>query len=641
MQQGMWPLVGVSRPLSHILSQPDSDRDEEQKFPRKSEEIYLSSGEEDKVRPWESHNQVPSSSTEVLDRIPVTSPPVVLTVRDTGVDFTIVLDNLIAMGMRHAKDNEDCTGGADADEQTKTEALAAAMQLWKALKDRIEYLESCHNLLLNGFSARDVTVTDTSYTTVDGDTVANGDIIKAASNASAGDGASAAAVAVANAVAGPSTAASPSAAAAKLLKGLGVATTQNAQVCGEAAADAAHPGGATALPTATTSATTSASAPVTAAAQLMRGLGFPSGPLVREEEPLTQIVTAEKPQTGEPEVRCIGQATMAVPKGQAVSTIVDETADDTVTFKDRKIFYQTTSYKAPPPSRSFQNVSNIEKIVDPNDYHLSITHTTVDLTDDSKERRMDSDYVPSARASSDSEVSVIEIFRSGSTSKYLYGHQMLSKGQASASVYRWMSGDNRKRPSPRGASVKARSKIRESLVSQQDQADSSYNGRTVRKDTPQVSPSIPINPSTPTILSNGVASASSFVPTNDLILTRPTQGQDEAALNSLMRHFESTAAAVAAQANFNQMGQNGFSGLRHRANLRSPQNPISTRRSLLRPVCPSSVPSSSRNSAYRPQYQTFRRWAGPEVNAPEGHLPEVNAQEVVTLLSSDSDIAII
>ena len=159
---------------------------------------------------------------------------------------------------------------------------------------------------------------------------------------------------------------------------------------------------------------------------------------------------------------------------------------------------------------------------------------------------MDSDYVPGARASSDSEISVIETFRSGSTNKHLYGHQMQNKGQANALVNRWMSGGSRKRPSPRGASVKARTRIRESLVSQQDRADSSYNGCAVRKDTPQVSPSIPLNPATPT--SSAMASASSFVPTNDLILTRPTQvqneGQNEAALMSLMRHFETTAAAA-------------------------------------------------------------------------------------------------
>ena len=110
-----------------ISPQRDSDRDDEEKYPRKSEEIYLSSGEEGRIYPWDSPDQAvanadanaanastvststaptgvaPSGSGATGADTEVTSPHILLSVRDTGIDCIIVLNNLIAVGTRQAE----------------------------------------------------------------------------------------------------------------------------------------------------------------------------------------------------------------------------------------------------------------------------------------------------------------------------------------------------------------------------------------------------------------------------------------------------------------------------------------------------------------------------------------------------------
>ena len=223
-------------------------------------------------------------------------------------------------------------------------------------------------------------------------------------------------------------------------------------------------------------------------------------------------------------------------------------ADKTVTFNPMVDTLPPTNYFAPMPSTSFTNISQIEKVTDPLDPLAFNRHyyLTIDLTGESEERRKDADYIPSfsSRATLDSDISIVETFHQGSNNV---------RTNVDSRARRWASEGPPRRASHRGAKVRAKAAIRESLVSSQDRADASYNGIGLRRDTPQVSPSIPMNPSTPSVHSAPVAYIAqaglglpAFVHTNELMLTGPQQHGDEAALEVLMRRFEtaSTSAAV-------------------------------------------------------------------------------------------------
>ena len=100
------------------------------------------------------------------------------------------------------------------------------------------------------------------------------------------------------------------------------------------------------------------------------------------------------------------------------------------------------------------------------------------------------------------------------------------------------------RPSQRKASIHAKANIRDQLTSDQDKKDASYNGGETRQDTPQVSPSIPLDPGTPV---GGGGWQRPFVPTNELVLTRPVfhiNGDNE--LDDMVRRFNSSAATSTA-----------------------------------------------------------------------------------------------
>ena len=175
------------------------------------------------------------------------------------------------------------------------------------------------------------------------------------------------------------------------------------------------------------------------------------------------------------------------------------------------------------------------------------------------ERRLDSDYIPcySGRATSESEISAVAVdtyFTGTASSTTAYAARSGAVPKPSEdTVQRWAMGNSEviiRKPSERRASVYARAKIRHTLVSDRDRQDASYdgtktrNGTKTRKDTPQVSPSIPMNPETSA--SYGVWQRS-FTPTNDLILTRPAIHRcDDGELSDMVRRFETSATNTAA-----------------------------------------------------------------------------------------------
>ena len=261
---------------------------------------------------------------------------------------------------------------------------------------------------------------------------------------------------------------------------------------------------------------------------------------------------------------------------------------------------QLLEYKAPTPSRSFSNISRIEKIVDPLDplvfSHLtltcSITYSLTDLGDESEEKKFDADYIPSYSnlATSESDISVVTVMSEETRSKL---RSRSLAGQPMDTVQRY-SEDIIRKPSQRRASVHAKAHIRDQLISEKDKKDASYNGGENRKDTPQVSPSIPLNPGTP--MSNG-GWQRPFIPSNNLVLTRPVfhfNGDDE--LDDMVKKFNSSAATSTAsiiRAPLQEL-QQGFRP---------------TRRSFLRPT---SRPVPSSQSAYPPPHglKTWRKYPG-------------------------------
>jgi hypothetical protein len=258
---------------------------------------------------------------------------------------------------------------------------------------------------------------------------------------------------------------------------------------------------------------------------------------------------------------------------------------------------------------------------------------------ESEERRRDADYTPSfsCRATSDSDISIVENFYRGSNNVRSNNNVRTNMNNQTR---RWASEGPPRRASHRGAKVRAKAKIREALVSSQDRADASYSGFGIRRDTPQVSPSIPLNPSTPSVHSAPVAyiaQAGLGLPpfqthTNDLMLTGPQQQGNDAALEVLMRRFENASTSAVA-------GQMGF---RPRAPLaaRSPQTQMPTRRSFLKAA--PRPPTASRLSHYWPDCKTWRRYDGPE---PEAEVVVLSSEheeaENAKVSDTDSEVKII
>ena len=192
--------------------------------------------------------------------------------------------------------------------------------------------------------------------------------------------------------------------------------------------------------------------------------------------------------------RVIGQST-GFPKFRA-----NLVADKTVTFNPVVESSPPTNYFAPMPSNSFSNISHIEKVIDPLDpltfnrnRHI---YLTIDSMGESEERRRDADYSPSfsCRATSDSDLSIIEPYYRGSNNNNNARSNNNVRTNLNNQARRWASEGPPRRASHRGAKVRAKAAIREALISSKDRADASYSAFGSRRDTPQVSPSIPMNP---------------------------------------------------------------------------------------------------------------------------------------------------
>ena len=127
-----------------------------------------------------------------------------------------------------------------------------------------------------------------------------------------------------------------------------------------------------------------------------------------------------------------------------------------------------------------------------------------------------------------------------------------------------------------------------------------------------MSPSIPLNPATPSVPRAPVAFVaqsnlpSSFVPTNELVLTEPSLTRNDIALGTLMKRFEhaSTSAVIS---------QTGYRPPRPHMAPRSPLTAQPTRRSSLQTAPP--PPSTFRASHYYPGYKTWRKYVDPEKEA--------------------------
>jgi hypothetical protein len=113
------------------------------------------------------------------------------------------------------------------------------------------------------------------------------------------------------------------------------------------------------------------------------------------------------------------------------------------------------------------------------------------------------------------------------------------------------------------------------------------------------------------------------------MLTGPQQHRNDAALEVLMRRFETASTSAAA----------GQMGHRPRASLaaRSPQTQQPTRRSFLKTA---QLPATrSRQSHYWPDYQTWRKFDGPE---PETEIVVLSSDlDEAKVSDTDSDVKII
>ena len=289
----------------------------------------------------------------------------------------------------------------------------------------------------------------------------------------------------------------------------------------------------------------------------------------------------------------------------------------------RPMIYKT---KAPTPSRSFTNISRIEKIVDPLDplvfSNLTTTHSLLDA--ESEERRADADYVPnySNRSTSDSDISVIGTSLGGYTSSG--SHRLRPCTRRSVDTVQRYSDCIIRRPSQRRASIHAKARMRDQLVSDQDRQDASYNGGQLRRDTPQVSPNIPMNPDTP---AGAAYWQRPFVPTNDLVLTRPaTHQSDDSILNDMLRRFESSAATAATVETPRAVPQLNESEKENGVGNGQMCLAVPSRRSFLRPT---ERPIPLSQSAYPPPHG-FKTWR---------KFPDTPAKPVVNQIKPAGEIS--
>ena len=522
------------------------------------------------------------------------TPPIILSVAETGIDYTEVLEELVTKGIKYTKLEAVFN---EASEDQVEQLLKIARRKFFGLKTRNNYLEDCHHLMLAGVAVRDASVTDMSVADFPnvvandaGDVTASEGYVSALvtdlSNARNLSGAmdlsntkdSSNAVDQSKAMDQPDErSSSPSNDRASsstrhidtdelireadlLLESNGQGGDDSLKDYTEVLIEEANLMAEASTSTSSASATTPET-PVTEEeplTRIARGLKQAVALLLQREE--AEDSSTEATKTGNSK-QSVDEQTVTNDDSQDSSEYFTPGADPSTGNVNQRL--RPNDPRAPTPSRSFTNISRIEKIVDPLDplvfSNLKSTYSLIDTNEESMERRLDSDYIPcySGRATSESEISAVAVdtyFTGTASSTTAYAARSGAVPNPSEdTVQRWTMGNSEviiRKPSERRASVYARAKIRHTLVSDQDKQDASYdgtktrNGTKTRKDTPQVSPSIPMNPETSA--SYGVWQRS-FTPTNDLILTRPAIHQcDDGVLSDMVRRFETSATNTAA-----------------------------------------------------------------------------------------------
>ena len=92
----------------------------------------------------------------------VETPPMIYSVVENGKDYTEILKDLVAKGIKYTRMEAVWTGSSDLSMEQK---LKDVENDYDGVVKRQDYLENMHHLFLSGIAARDASVTD--YTTAD------------------------------------------------------------------------------------------------------------------------------------------------------------------------------------------------------------------------------------------------------------------------------------------------------------------------------------------------------------------------------------------------------------------------------------------------------------------------------------------
>ena len=517
----------------------------------------------------------------------VETPPVIYSVVDNGKDYTEILKDLVSKGIKYARMEAVLTGSSDVSMEQKLRDVESD---YDGVVKRQDYLENMHHLFLSGIAARDASVTD--YTTAD-DTTA-----PAPPSPHTHTSPAVAPIVVFPPVKSAEDAAMSVAALRKEANRL-ILEADRLTEANEAAAET------TTLLIREAEKIIDAMESRLEEEPLMRiSQGLKQAEALLLQKTPIQETTANKPKltmintpvpgssaegspmnatgTAYPEVVDHGVAVPSVPSAPNVT--VDGVPE---VYDDGRVESANLSEFFTP----LEEPSKLSKQTN-KDQLLEYKAPTPNLGGESAEKKFDADYIPSYSnlATSESDISVVAVMSEETRSKL---RSRSLAGQSVDTVQRY-SEDIIRKPSQRRASVHAKAHIRDQLISEKDKKDASYNGGETRKDTPQVSPSIPLNPGTP--MSNG-GWQRPFIPSNNLVLTRPVfhfNGDDE--LDDMVKKFNSSAATSTAsiiRAPLQEL-QQGFRP---------------TRRSFLRPT---SRPVPSSQSTYPPPHglKTWRKYPG-------------------------------
>ena len=87
----------------------------------------------------------------------VETPPIIYSVVENGKDYTEILKDLVAKGIKYARMEAVWTGSSDLSMERK---LRDVEDDYDGVVKRQDYLENMHHLFLSGIAARDASVTD-------------------------------------------------------------------------------------------------------------------------------------------------------------------------------------------------------------------------------------------------------------------------------------------------------------------------------------------------------------------------------------------------------------------------------------------------------------------------------------------------